>query len=385
MSSETGIPLTFATFYICGIRKFTNLTQRNCTNFLLTGKYVNTDSVDILSDSMCSNYVKGKKPLNSDIQVELLKLSKDEVIRRLSQIGIQNFTSSACGLQILVKNSNLSDYEKERLINCYKSNHELPFVAEVFLSCIKGDNYHPLDNAAIQTLESYRLSENSQSSHSAIYECSAPEGKLNPADLSASRTSDSGNAEDIDWMRNYVPDSMINSSITFVRSKVQIETAVLELPMDYRAMIYILKPTLTESTLQKFTFQSFVNAMNIDAINNTLEKGHLKYWQFEGAIESVLPILNNFNFSKVSDIALQLIGEFTLKDFELLKQYLRNASNENVNILSTLIFDKEMANIKLILIVHECSEKADEQKLDCEHDGTHLYNLRRSTNGNCND
>lgn len=382
MSSETGIPLTFATFYICGIRKFTNLTQKNCTNLLLKNMYANADSVDILSDSVCSNYIKGKKALNSDLQVELLKLSKEDALQRLGQIGIQNFTSAAYALQILVKNSNLSDYEKERLISCYKSNDELSFTAEVFLSCIKGDNYHPLDNAAIQTLESYRLSANSQSSHSAIYECSAPEGKLNPADLSAPVASNSENAEDIDWMRNYVPDSMINSSITFVRSKVQIETAVLELPMDYRAMIYILKPTLTESTLEKFTFQDFVNAMNIDTIRNTLEKGHLKYWQFEGAIESVLPILNNFNFSEVSDIALQLIGEFTLQDFHVLQQYLKNVSNENVNILSTLIFDKEMANIKLILIIHECSEKADEQKLDCEHDGTHLYNPRRSTNGN---
>lgn len=60
MSAETGMPLTFATFYTCGIKQSTNLTQRNCINILLKG-YIGTNSSDILFDSVCSNYVKGKK------------------------------------------------------------------------------------------------------------------------------------------------------------------------------------------------------------------------------------------------------------------------------------------------------------------------------------
>ena len=37
-----------------------------------------------------------------------------------------------------------------------------------------------------------------------------------------------------------------------------------------------------------------------------------------------------------------------------------------------------MVNVKLTLIVHKCSEKVEDQKLDTEHDGTRTYKRNRS-------
>ena len=381
MSNEFGMPLTFATFYTCGIKQSANLTQRDSINFLLKG-YIESDSSKILSDSMCSNYVKGKKNLTNELRVELICLTKDDAIDRLTKINIQNFTIVANALLTLVINSSLPDNEKKRLVQCYESKDELEFTAEVFLSCLNGDNFYPLTKSIIDTLEGYRhnavlASKNSNNTN--IFE------KTNWRNTSASdsqadaKTIDIDNNEDFDWMRNYVPDSMINTPLTFVLNKVHTMTVVLKLPRDYGAMIYSLKPTLTESAYEKFTIEDFAETMNIDIAHNTfnLQKGSLEYWQFDGTIESVLPSIKNYNFSEVSDFALQLIGEFTSKDVAILKQYLTDVSNNNVNILTSLIFDKELVNVNLILIVHKCSEKVEEQK-SMDYDGTHEYILHRS-------
>ncbi len=383
MSAEMNMPLTFATFYICGIKQSTNLTQRNCINLLLKGS-IGSDSSDILSDSVCSNYVKGKKNLTNDLRVQLLNLTKEEAINRLNKINIQDFTIVAIALFTLVTNSSLPDNEKRRLLKCSDSNDELAFIAEVFLSCLKRDNIYPLSNASIDTLESYRhntVLANSTGNNPTTF--GSPVWRtISVSDNQAdSITNDIENDEDFDWMRNYVPDSMITTPPAFVRSKVETVAVALELPNDYSAMIYSLKPTLTESAYEKFTIEDFTKTMDIDTTRNSfiLQKGSLEYWQFEGAMESILPLIKNYNFSEVSDFALQLIGEFTSKDVEKLKQYLKDVSNNNVNILTSLIFDKELVNVKLILIVHKCIEKVDDQNSDIDHDGTHRYTPRRST------
>lgn len=332
--------------------------------------YLESDSNDILSDSVCSNYAKGKKPLTSDLQVRLLFLTTNETINRLNKLNIQNFTVVANALCVLVMNSSLPDNGKKKLMKYYESEDELAFIAEVFLSCLKGNNLHPLNDASINTLESYRHIDRS----------TILQRIVNTSVSQSDTTTNDNTNEDFDWMRNYVTNSMINTPPTSVHDKVKIENVVLELPRDYSAMIYSLKPMLTESAYENFTIEDFTKAMNIDIFHNTftLQKGILECWKFEGTIESVLPSLKSYNFSEVSDFAFQLIGKFTLNDVEKLIQYLKYVSNDNVNILTSLIFDKELVNVKLILFVHKCSEKVAEQKLDTDHDGTRTYKLNRS-------
>ena len=150
------MPLTFATFYTCGIKRFTNLTQRICINLLLRDGYAEAKENEILSDSVCSNYAKGKKALNSELQVELLGLSGEDIIERLHKIGIQNYAAVSDALQVLVEKSSLSANEKRELLECRRPDNELEFIAAVFLKCIRGDNYHPLTSADINALENYR-------------------------------------------------------------------------------------------------------------------------------------------------------------------------------------------------------------------------------------
>lgn len=368
------MPLIFATFYICGIRKSTNLTQRECINLLLKGN-PSSGSNDILPDPVCSHYAKGNKPLTSDLRVELLYLTKAEAINRLNNINIQDFTTVANALYVLVMNSSLPDNGKKTLVKYYDSKDELSFIAEVFLSCLKGDNFHPLSKADIITLESYRHFDSS-----AIFERIDWRSTSVSDNLADAITNDIEIDEDFDWIRNYIYNSTISKPPSFVRDKVKTENTVLELPIDYSAIIYSLKPTLTESAFERFTVEELTKTMDIDTTHNSfiLQKGSLEYWQFVGAMESVLTSLKTYNFQEVSDFAFQLIGEFTSKDVAELKQCLKNISNDNVNILTSLIIDKELVNVKLTLIIHKCSAKVEDQKLDTDHDGTHIYKPNRS-------
>ena len=384
MTTEKGMPLTFATFYICGIRQSTNLTQRNCINLLLKG-YIGKDSSDILSDSVCTNYAKGRKNLTNELRVNLLSLDRNGAIERLTKINIQDFTVVSEALLALVINSSLPVNEKKRLLKCNESEDNIAFIAEVFLNCIKGDNFISLTKSELDILDSYRHNaglSNGKSNNSTIFDRADWQGTAISDSQTETNTHDTESDEDFDWMRNYSFDPIVNTPPTFVRDKVKIVNVVLELPRDYNALIYSLKPTLTESAYEKFSIEDFTRTMNIDVTRNTcrLQKGSLECWQFEGTIESILPSLENYNFSEVSDFAFQLIGEFTSKDVDKLKQYLKDISNDNVNILPSLIFDRELINVNLLLIVHKCSEKAEDQKSDRDHDGTHMYIPHRSTN-----
>lgn len=280
----------------------------------------------------------------------------------------------ANALCALVMDSSLPDNGKEALVKYYDPKNELSFIAEVFLSCLKGNNLHSLNQEDIITLEGYRHIDSS-----AILE-RINRRNTSVSDSQANAKTDENENEDFDWMRNYVPISMINPPPAFVRGKVRAENAVIELPNDYSAMIYSLKPTVTESAFEKFTVEELTKAMDIDTAHNSfiLQKGSLEYWQFEGAMESMLPLLKSYNFSEVSDFAFQLIGDFALKDVTELIRCLKDLSNDNVDILTSLIIDKALVNVKLTLIVHKCHEKVEDQKFNKDHDGTHTYKLNRS-------
>lgn len=376
MTAKTTMPLTFATFYTCGIKRFTNLTQRICINLLLRDGYSDSKEIDILSDSVCSNYAKGKKALNSELQVELLNLSVEDIVERLHKIGIQNYTTVSDSLQILVENSSLSVTEKRELLECRKSENELGFVAAVFQKCIRGDNYHPLTSSDIAALENYRYRTVSTNDAGAV-----------PAVSDAGRAftqvkdteQDMENDAELDWMRDYVPASLVNEPVTFVRSTVKSHHVAIELPLDYRALVYALKPALTEDTLQTFTLEKFMETMDIDAAHIRLQRGSLEYWKFEGALDSILQLLERISFADVSDFAFQMMGQFTLEEAGELQRYLKNISNSKAAILSSLLYDKELSQIKVILIAHRCSEKAAEQRL-ADDDDTHVYKIQRKLN-----
>ncbi len=278
-------------------------------------------------------------------------------------------------LQILVENSSLSVNEKRELLEYRRLENEPEFIAAVFLKCIRGDNYRPLTSSDIDMLENYRY-------RSVITESKGRE----PAVFKSAEQKDASDRKtgaeadgNLDWMRDYVPASMANESVAFIRSKVKIHNVMVELPLDYCALVYALKPVLTENTLQTFTFEKFLEVMDIDVTHNRLQRGSLEYWQFEGDLDDILQLLARIDFSDVSDFAFQMTGQFTLKENEELQRYLRNVSNYKVVILPSLLYDKESAQIKLMLIAHRCRNKAAQQRL-ADDDDTHVYNIQRKLN-----
>lgn len=154
VSDRMTMPLTFATFYTCGIKQFTNFTQRDCVNILLQNYDFNSIDVFRLSSSVCSNYANGKSSLRY-MQYELSNLTVEQAMDRLNKIGIRDFSAVSNALIILVKHSFLSDKEKGKLIKCYELENELTFIATVFLRCMKEDNLHPLSSLEIETLMGY--------------------------------------------------------------------------------------------------------------------------------------------------------------------------------------------------------------------------------------
>lgn len=386
MSAEMSVPLTFATFFTCGIKQFTNLTQLNCINLLLTGHLI-SDSNDILSDSVCSNYAKGKKDLTNSLRVDLANLTIDAAKDRLSKSAIQDFTIVAKVLAVLLKNAALSENEKNRLLKYYTSEDKLTFIAQVFLTCLKGDNFTPLNNSLISILESYRYNidmEEDTGIDDAAYLNNGKNAASTIINYNAATENNNKNSEDFDWMRVYVPGCIINTPPAFIRSKIKIENVLLTLPQDYAAIIYALKPMLTESTYRHFMMKDFTNVMNIDVNENkyNLQAGSLEYFRFEGEIESILAALKCYDFSEMSDFAFQLIGEFTENDVANLEKHLINSSNAMVNILTALIFDREQATVHLTVFAHRCTEKVNAQKSGRPFDGTHKYILQRDRGTN---
>lgn len=174
---------------------------------------------------------------------------------------------------------------------------------------------------------------------------------------------------------------MLDTPIGFTDSRVVIQHEKLELPTDYKRMIYLLKPTLREAKLRRFTINEFIEAMDIDAALYKLRNGSLEYWQFEGTIDWIISMLQMIYFRNVSEFAVQLIGGFDLDQSSALETTLKKVSNDNVTILSALAY-KEATDVRLVLLVHRDDKKAKEQRLDTSHDKTHVYTMGRELKKN---
>ncbi len=370
MQGETIMPLTFATFFICSVKDLTNLTQRTCVNFLLKGIFsekAKDGGEGVLTDSECSNYVKGKRKLSTDIQIGLGKLNLDDIIERLKGINIRNLTIAADALEVLVRNSSLSEKEKKALLKNHQEDQEITFIAKVFLRSVKEDNCYLLTQAQEDTLKKYRVSDDKNDTLA----ISTHQKLVNGAETE----------EDIGWMGDYVPASKIKKTIMPTDREVVMRHAEIKLPKEYSCMVYILKPALKEANLRKYSMNDFIKVLDIDAASNSLQEGQLEYLQFEGAIDSIVASLKMLNFSDACGFVIQPVGVFELSQIEIVEEVLRVASNVNVTMCTPLIY-KDVPDFKLILLVHRSKRKAKEQSLDTDYDNTRIYEkMRKSKDG----
>lgn len=358
MSDGMAMPLTFATFYICGVKDLTTYKQRICVNILLKNIYPDKGGcIDtrVLTDTYCTNYTKGRRALSNDLQKDLNELSEEDAIERLERLGIQDKTIMSNALKFLVENSSLSENEKKELLESFHSEDKSIFVAKVFLKSIKGNNYNPITNEQINILTKYKTqSLDGINSNSAISE----------NQKSVNRTDTFFHAETVN------NENLTRENDRFSRSKLEYDE--FDLPNDYQKLMDILKAAMKEANLQFFQINEVIEAMDIDTIYNKLKEGYLEYWKVEGKIKHILVPFKRHDFSDVSAFAIHLIGHFDLSQSRAIEQFLRKVSNNNVTILTSLCY-KEGTDIKLILLVHRNERKAMEQKLDDENDGTKVY------------
>lgn len=371
------MPLTFATFFICSVKDLTNLHQRICVNLLLkgvlSGKAIEGD-FRVIPDPDCSNYAKGKRKLSTEIQIELSTLTLEEIIGRLKSINIRDISKAAYALMVLVKNSSLSENEKEALLKNYQPDQEFSFIAKVFLRSVKEDNSQRLTSAQVDALKEYKDYYTLTNDENGILGIEEQQKQINEAE--ADLHANTENEEDISWMDNYVPASMVEKPFMPARSEVIIRHDEIELPEEYSRMVYILKPALRDANVRKLPMNTFIDVLDIDAASNSLREGKIEYWQFEGAIDAIVPIFKKLNFLDACGFVIQPIGTFEIAQIENIEKILRSVSNVNVAMCSPLIY-KDTPDFKLILLVHKSERKAKEQRLDTEHDHTRIYEKKR--------
>lgn len=131
--------LNFSTFYQSAIKNNTNLSQFNAVNVLLLGNVRDKCTEESIDDPSVSGYVSGKKTIRKNILASLLNLPREEIIRRLQMLGIQDIQRMVDALTILINEVfNLSNTAKAPLIELSKkASAEYDFVAEVFLTAVK--------------------------------------------------------------------------------------------------------------------------------------------------------------------------------------------------------------------------------------------------------
>lgn len=379
MSTETTMPLTFATFFQCGVKGFTNMHQRTCVNLLLKGILsinAKDSDIDVISDADCSNYVKGKRNLSADIQPKLNKLNTEDIIHRLEDTGIRDFTTTAGALSVLIRNSSLPEWEKAALLEHYQKDPKLTFIAEVFKRSVKADNRQGLTETQVDTLIGYRKLYTLEADKNGISVVTEQQRQEYSAEIVSHEKIE--NEENIDWMGEYVPASMLGKAIMPADSGIVIQYDEIKLPEEYWRMVYILKPALREANVRKFSMNTFIEVLDIDAASSSLREGSLEYWQFEGAIDTIAALFGRIDFSDVCGFILQPIGNFEISQIENIEKILKNASNVNVSMCSPLIY-KDMRDFKLILLTHRSKRKSNEQRLDTDHDHTQIYDRKQKT------
>lgn len=317
MSAETIMPLTFATFFICSVKGLTNLSQRTCVNLLLKGvlsEKAREGDFDVLSDADCSNYAKGKRKLSTDIQIELSKLTVEQIVERIKDTNIRDYTTAANVLSLLIRDSSIPEKEKDALLKNYCEDQELTFIAEVFLRSVREDNSQHLTRTQMDILNEYREYHTRANDKNGTSRIIDYQKQVSKTEIYLHE--DDENKEDISWMGAYASVSIIERPPVPSSREVVMRQDVIHLPTEYLWMVYILKPALTEAKLRKCSLNDFFKVLDIDAGTKKLKEGQLEYWQFEGTIESIIALLKKIDFSDACGFVLQPVGAFELSKIE---------------------------------------------------------------------
>ena len=153
------LPLNFSVYYFCAIKGRSALKQHDAVNMLFRGKYSNECGPEAIIPSVCSSYTNGKRALSRELVTEMCSCPHEELTRRFSLLGLQDYEGSADSLlRLLSVTKPIGEHEMERLLSIASSADPLSFLIEVFLSAVKC----PVQNLLKLTADQQRMLQQGQ-------------------------------------------------------------------------------------------------------------------------------------------------------------------------------------------------------------------------------
>ena len=136
--------LNFPVFFYAALKDNTATSQLNAVNILLAGfPFTLSDaSQKTISSSIVSGYINEAKKISEDTCLSFIRLTQEERISRLTNVGISKTDLAVNALIYLLKSDHLiiDDLTKNRLLQLPYTNEPLLFLSEVLLESVKRNN-----------------------------------------------------------------------------------------------------------------------------------------------------------------------------------------------------------------------------------------------------
>lgn len=134
------LELTFSVFFQCVIKDNTSYSQYDAVNILLLGNTYHALANTAIDQSMCSNYAIGRKKISKNLIANILKCSKDEILRRINVVNITSVPDAYKKLASFIhENTTYDDFELQQIknnLNCSPISY-FDLFADIFIIAIK--------------------------------------------------------------------------------------------------------------------------------------------------------------------------------------------------------------------------------------------------------
>lgn len=351
--SLSSLYLDFATVYQCGVKPFKAGPQNRAVCILLP---VPVDDGPLpLSDAVCSNYINGKRTIPDNYRTALANITENDIKEKFEALSIYDLQLPADALRQLIDHATLPKATRSKLIKSYQTSTDTStpekFLADIFRYSVNTKGSHPLSSENLTQLASF----------------AAPKISTEASESSGEDSADFDSefsGEDQKWMRNYIPQMLPLTGRSFFGNPVMMDWQPLSLPQDFTPLVYLLKPVLKEVQVEMFTFDEFLACTGISPITGNLQNGTLQCLKIAGPIDSVVSAIHNFNFRDICSVVLLARGQITIRDMDQIEQAIKDVSLSTVKFIRSLIFDKQLSDVEVILITMVDSDQAQKMRDD---------------------
>lgn len=343
----------FATVYQCGVKPFKACPQNRAVCILLLNEIGNGPLT--LSDAVCSNYINGKRAIPDNYRTTLANITETDIKEKFKALGIHDLQFPVDALRRLIDHVILPNPTRIKLIKSYQTSTDASvpekFLADVFRYSINAKGNCQLSHEDLAKLASFATPQIST-------EVSEGNGE-GSVDFDSDFSE-----EEQKWMRDYIPQMLSLTSKTFFGTSVTIEVQPLSLSHDFVPLVYLLKPVLKEVQVEVFTFEEFLDCTGINPITGNLQSGTLQYLKIIGPVDSVVDAIYSLNLKDVCSVVLITRGQLMRQDADRIEKAVKDVSFSTVRFIRSLIFDKQLSDVEVILIIKVDPKQAQKMRDD---------------------